>query len=228
MNKDEIINFHFNPNDNRQPCTMQNSDLYCKLRCHEWSDGELACESDMMSIVQKSLTTGKFIWLANCMTKDKKLKAGIEGKRYDFHELQEAYRQLQESDIEATRRYFRLLLEIIHAYNDMYHRFPDVQKDIPLEDFVFFTERVLEIERIGKEYMPDSLRAELYRQIGMFDKCFEFDAMAKRDKDEQELIDEIKFRAAHHDSRPFIIEQCEYCRRGLRMTKRFSCPMRGI
>ena len=221
MNKGKITNFHFNPK-------IQYGDLYCKLNCYEWSDGQFACESNMMSIVQRSRTTGNFIWLADCMTDDKELKEEIEGRHYDFHTLQEAYRQLQEGDDEEINwQYFRLLLEIIHAYNDMYHRVPDVKRDVPLEDFIFFTERVLEIEKKGKKFMPDSLRAELYRQIGMFDKCFEFNAMTSRNKDELELIDEIKFRAVHHDRRPFIIEQCEYCRRGLRMTKRFSCPMSG-
>ena len=225
MNKDEIKEFCPGLGSHEKPAVMRYGGLQCRMQCVEWSDGKLACESNTMSVVQKSRNTGKFSWYTHCITEGNDIKTEYEGKRYTFHELQEAYKQLQDSGEKEERLHVRLLLEIIHAYNDKYHRDTDVKGNIPLDDYLFFTDCVLEIERKGKNILPDSLRADLYRQIGMFEKCFEFSASDCRTRDEKEIVDEVLFRAAHGDSKPFIIEQCEYYKNNMRTTKRFPCQM---
>ena len=85
--------------------------------------------------------------------------------------------------------------------------------------------RIVEIEKKGKNHMPASILAELYREIGMFGKCFEFDATSADSKDEMELITEIQYRAARGDKRLFIIEHSEYFQENLRLRKRTPCPL---
>ena len=85
---------------------------------------------------------------------------------------------------------------------------------------------VFEIQKVGKSLLSPSIRAELYREIGMYAKCFEFESWAGRNMDEREILAEVMFRAAHYESRPFIIEHCDYCRDNTRFKKRTPCPLR--
>ena len=142
---------------------------------------------------------------------------------YTFHELQDAYLQLQNSAQPNDERFVTLLLEIIHAYNDEYNRNPDVKKEPQPGDYGFFVRSVIELQERGKDVLPLSLKAELYREAGMFEQCFAFSSHDCSSTDEKEIMDEVLFRAAHADSRPFIIEQCDYYRYKTRAVKRFSC-----
>ena len=141
-----------------------------------------------------------------------------------FHELKEAYRQLQNSAQPDDKHIVALLLEIIQAYNDEYNRDSNMKKEPGPGDYGFFVRSVLELQERGKDVLPASLRAELYREAGMFEQCFAFSSHDCRTCDEKEIMDEILFRAAHGDCKPFIIEQCEYYSSKPRMAKRCPCP----
>ena len=141
-----------------------------------------------------------------------------------FHELKEAYRQLQNSAQPDDKHIVTLLLEIIQAYNDEYNRDSNMKKEPWPGDYGFFVRSVLELQERGKDVLPPSLRAELYREAGMFEQCFAFSSHDCRTCDEKEIMDEVLFRAAHGDCKPFIIEQCEYYSSKPRTVKRFPCP----
>ena len=141
-----------------------------------------------------------------------------------FHELKEAYRQLQNSAQPDDKHIVTLLLEIIQAYNDEYNRDSNMKKEPWPGDYGFFVRSVLELQEKGRDVLPASLRAELYREAGMFEQCFAFSSHDCRTCDEKEIMDEVLFRAAHGDCKPFIIEQCEFYRNKERMAKRFPCP----
>lgn len=199
--------------------------LQCKLQCIEWSDGRLGCSHKAPSIVQRSRKSGDFIWLSDYIAEGVDMNKSNNAQHYSFKDLEKAYNQLKDKGALNDERYFSLLLEIVQAYNDIYHRNGNVEKEAPFADFLFYVECIVEIEKKGKNHMPASILAELYREIGMFGKCFEFDATSADSKDEMELITEIQYRAARGDKRLFIIEHCEYFQENLRLRKRTPCPL---
>ena len=202
-----------------------NGDLRCRINCFEWSDGRLGCPHKRVSVVQRSRKTGKFIWYTDYIAEGIEMGQSDNAKNYDLHDLQEAFDQLKYIDQLGDKHSLALFLEIIHAYNDEYHRNPLVEKKIPIPDYKLFVECVLEAQKVGKDRLPASMKAELYREAGMFEKCFEFSTTDGRSRDEKEIIGEVLFRAAHGDTKPFIIEQCEYFKRNPRLIKRTPCPM---
>lgn len=151
-------------------------------------------------------------------------QVGCLCRRYTFHELQEAYRNMKNSAQPDDERIITQLLEIVHAYNDEFSRGTHPEKEPQPGDYGFFVKAVLELQEKGRDVLPASLRAELYREAGMFENCFGFSSHACRSRDEKEIMDEVLFRAAHADRRPFIIEQCEFYRDKARPVKRFPCP----
>lgn len=169
----------------------------CMVGCHEWSDGRLACQRQVASALQESR----------------------------FHELLQAYNALCDSATDVdNKQVVTLLLDIVQAYNDEYNRGNDVKKRVAFEDYEFFVKCILQLQELGKEMLPASLKAELYREAGMFEKCLEFSSSDCRSRDEKEIVDEVLFRAAHADSKPFIIEHCDYCKDSKRFKKRTPCP----
>lgn len=87
----------------------------------------------------------------------------------NFQEAREALEQLYESS--DLKRRFTLRLYVLYAYNDMYGRSGVIPLD-GSEDQLFFEENCREM--IKMERTIPTLRAELYREIGDFDKCIEY------------------------------------------------------
>ena len=199
MKEKEVIHFYFGT-DCIPPMGCCNISGF-KAACFEWSDGRLACQQ----------------WVAST------------GEVSRFHELQQTYDALCGSAADVDdKRMVTLLLEIVQVYNDEYNRGCKAQKNVPFSDYEFFVRCILELQERGRKMLPTSLKAELYREAGMFEKCLEFSSADCRSRDEKEIVDEVLFRAAHADTKPFIIEQCEYYSSNLRLAKRFPCPNAGI
>ena len=222
MKDDSIIDFYFG--DEGEQYILPFGDIRCRMQCFEWSDGRLPCFGHTASIVQESRRTGKFIWYTDYVTEGMEMGKSNKASHYGFHKLQEAYHQLKPIGGLDDKRCISLLLEIIRAYNDEFRRNGKKAKKATVCDLHFFTQCILEVENKGKNLLPASIRAELYREAGIFEKCFEFDAAASSSEDEREIITEIQFRAAHLDREPFIIEHCEFYRNNIRFAKRFPCP----
>jgi hypothetical protein len=117
----------------------------------------------------------------------------------NFQEAREALEQLYESSDEKRR--FILRLYVLYAYNDMYGRSGVIPLDAS-EDQLFFEENCREM--IKMERTIPTLRAELYREIGEFDKCIEYlDSLEPASEHENKVRDLIKERALIGDRTVF-------------------------
>ena len=117
----------------------------------------------------------------------------------NFQETREALEQLYESS-DLNRR-FTLRLYVLYAYNDMYGRSGVIPLD-GSEDQLFFEENCREM--IKMERTIPTLRAELYREIGEFDKCIEYlDSLEPAGEHENNVRELIKERALIGDRTVF-------------------------
>lgn len=167
---------------------------------------------------------GDLICSMNCLEwSDGRLSCALEKEWEDYEKLKEAYRQNTE-EVDNKSHVFSLI-KIIQAYNDVFHRYPHLKKEVPAEDYAFFVQCVIEVQKRGRDILPLSYKAELYREAGMFAECLGFAAENIQDRDEKEIIDEILFLAMKGECRPFIIEECEYYQGNIRKKRRFSCSI---
>ena len=117
----------------------------------------------------------------------------------NFQEAREALEQLYESS--DLKRKFTLRLYVLYAYNDMYGRSGVIPLD-GSEDQLFFEENCREL--IKMERTIPTLRAELYREIGEFDKCIEYlDSLEPAGEHENKVRELIKERALIGDRTVF-------------------------
>lgn len=82
-----------------------------------------------------------------------------------FIQAKEAFEQLHSSSNEE--RILELRMHILYGYNDAYGRSDDTEPS--KEDFLYFEANCREL--IKTESISKTLKAELYREIGEFDKC---------------------------------------------------------
>ena len=117
----------------------------------------------------------------------------------NFQEAREALEQLYESS--DLKRRFTLRLYVLYAYNDMYGRSGVIPLD-GSEDQLFFEENCREM--INMDRTIPTLRAELYREIGEFDKCLEYlDSLEPAGEHENKVRELIKERALIGDRAVF-------------------------
>ena len=117
----------------------------------------------------------------------------------NFQEAREALEQLYESS--DLKRRFTLRLYVLYAYNDIYGRSGVIPLD-GSEDQLFFEENCREMIRM--ERTIPTLRAELYREIGEFDKCIEYlDSLEPAGEHENNVRELIKERALIGDRTVF-------------------------
>ena len=117
----------------------------------------------------------------------------------NFQEAREALEQLYESS--DLKRKFTLRLYVLYAYNDMYGRSGVIPLD-GSEDQLFFEENCREM--IKMERTIPTLRAELYREIGEFEKCVEYlDSLEPAGEHENKVRELIKERALIGDRTVF-------------------------
>ena len=178
----------------------------------EWSDGKIETSSARQySLVQRCQFTGRYMWYDEFDA-----AKGLPGdffslRRLDFNELYEAFKEFEENGALAPDKRLMLLWEMVHTYNDMYAR--DCNAPQPSrKEFVRFVDVVLEMQKYGRNDVPLSIKAELFREIGMFSRCISlYEGLpVYGDEDEKEIVDEVKFRAMRGDSAPFVIEQMKY------------------
>lgn len=176
----------------------------------EWSDGKVEIEGYReKSIVQFSKEKNCYVWHDECE----------ESVKLPCREVIAAYRQFEENNGLDDRTRLLLLWEIIHTFNDEYRRNSE-NVNIPTEEAKVFVDTVLAMQKYDNTLVPISIKAELFREAGMFKKCFDFDENNQKSEDEREIISEIHIRAARGDSRPFIIEDMSFYENRKRDTKR--------
>ena len=177
----------------------------CCFYNKEWSDGRVEGVGREASVVQKSHTTGNYMWLADYMAQGDAI--GVENKLeyYGFHDLQEAYHQFEYIGELEDERCVQLLWEIVRAFNDSYRRSSkSPRKKIAPVDSRFYVRCVLELLKKGGDKMSLFEKMELYREVGMFSKCFKIYELEVRGCN-TEMYEELLLRAAHGDSSPFVL-----------------------
>ena len=177
----------------------------------EWSDGKVEIDGYReKTIVQFSKEKNAYVWHDECE----------ECAKLPCREVIAAYRQFEEKEQLDDRTRLLLFWEIIHTFNDEYQR--DCENvNIPAEEAKTFVDTVLAMQKYDSALVPASIKAELFREAGMFKKCFDFDENSQSCEDEREIISEIHIRAARGDSKPFIIEDICFYENRKRNTKRY-------
>ena len=175
------------------------------LRCTEWSDGRVEGVVQDDSIVQKSHTTGNYMWLDDYMAQGVAMGLENKPKIYCFHELQAAYHQFEYIGKLEDERCVQLLWEIVRAFNDRYRRHSKApQEKIAPVDSRFYVRCILELLKKGGDHMSAFEKMELYREAGMFSKCFKIYDSGVRGRSQEEY-EELLFHVARGDSSPFIL-----------------------
>ena len=119
----------------------------------------------------------------------------------NFEEAREALEQLYESSNEKRR--FILRLYVLYAFNDKYGR-EGLKYLLDCEDYLYFVENCREM--IKMEQTNSTLRAELYREIGEFDRCVQYlDSMEPAGEYENQVREQIRQRALDQDRMVFAL-----------------------
>ena len=112
-----------------------------------------------------------------------------------FQEAKEALEQLYESSDEKRR--FILRLYVLYAFNDEHIR-SGKQHSCKSDDYKYFVENCREM--IKMERTIPTLRAELYREIGEFDKCIEYlDSLEPASEHENKVREMIREKALNRN-----------------------------
>mgnify|MGYP006336809677 FL=1 len=119
----------------------------------------------------------------------------------NFEEAREALEQLYESSNEKRR--FILRLYVLYAFNDKYGR-EGLKYLLDCEDYLYFVENCREM--IKMEQTNSTLRAELYREIGEFDRCVQYlDSLKPAGEYENQVREQIRQRALDQDRMVFAL-----------------------
>lgn len=119
----------------------------------------------------------------------------------NFEEAREALEQLYESSNEKRR--FILRLYVLYAFNDKYGR-EGLKYLLDCEDYLYFVENCREM--IKMEQTNSTLRAELYREIGEFDRCVQYlDSLEPAGEYENQVREQIRQRALDQDRMVFAL-----------------------
>lgn len=182
----------------------------CHFSSAVWSDGRVDGAAREASIVQKSHITGNYMWLDDYLAHGNAMGVENKPKFYRFHDLQEAYHQFEYIGELEDERCVQLLWEIVRAFNDRYRRHSGTQtKKISPIDSRFYIKCILELLKKGGDSISSFEKMELYREAGMFSKCFKIYESGVRGRS-TEVFEELLFRAANGDSSPFVVQSDFY------------------
>ncbi len=189
----------------------------------EWSDGRIETLHGEIgvTIVQKNPETGEYIWYKTGWSSEEQCNRVKEPTLLSFEELIQVYDLFDRKDnFPGPYSRIALLWEIVMTYNDTYRRW-NICDNIPANISESFVNAVLDLLSLDKRIVPLNIRAELYREIGMFKKCTAYDENNMPAGEQRELMAEIIYRATLQDNEPFIIEEMKYYNDNKRESKRY-------
>lgn len=209
MSKEKFIDSHTRFLSNRSLPNYCLSDFF--YNGLEWSDGKVV-KSDLgtLCVVHFSKEKGKYVWNDESCGNVEKLP---------FCKLIEAKKELQSQGALDLKKELLLLWEMVFTFNDQYRRGVE-DTTIPAEEAKAFIDIVLEMQEFRNSLVPPTIKAELFREAGMFKRCFDFDENRMENDEESEILSEIHLRAARGDSKPFIIEDIDFYENKFRRVKR--------
>lgn len=118
------------------------------------------------SYVQRCPHCGRYYTLTNQGNRYDIDGFSLEEGNLNFAETKEAFEQISKSGFLNSNEETQIRHMWLHAFNDYYHR-DNQDIDIDADDKEFFNENALWL--IDNGSLDEVLKAELYREIGMFD-----------------------------------------------------------
>lgn len=198
-----------------------------KFRSIEWSDGKLSSlDYNGMTFVQRCPFTGRYLLHDEYKSTFGDNKGFFSVRKLTFNELYDAFRQFEEEKNISDYNRLALLWEAIHSYNDTYWRSCKDEKPSQKE-FIRFVDLVLEMQKYPNNDVPLSIKADLYREIGLFPKVLSLYDKYYYDisGEEKEIFDEVVYLASKGVCSPFVIEDIPHYADGLRRRNR-TCVAR--
>lgn len=158
----------------------------------------------------KSVFLGKYIYKPYYPEEETKVAelwgTGPVCEVRNFAESYDAFKQfLNDPDFSRHSQALtcrRLILQFNYEYAKEKH----YDKASLIADFPKFVDVVFYFLGFS---LPLIVKADLYRQIGMFDKCFELLNILIKDRYDAEIADEIRIRAYFRDRYPFNLFEVE-------------------
>lgn len=168
----------------------------------EWSDGGVTgmCSSYLEPAVKLSRVTGKYIPVGMCEDESGAEDEGnVCNPELGVLEFADAYAQMEEDGTLDSSTRFLLLKNIIHSFNDRYRREYD-SPEPSLKELNCFINAAMAMQRYDNEMVPISLKAELFREIGLFGQvqymCKKFEGAPG--------LEEVLSHALNGKTRPFV------------------------
>ena len=170
--------------------------------------------NETAALVHPGLTTcfhhcGKYFFVDTARSRDDESKwSNLDTGELGYDESLEAYGQLYDAATDAQR--FQLCINLLYAFNDRFHRFPE---DATAENHPNDGEKELARTVIGQliDLNPrgelDLLTAELYREKGDFAECLRIlDAIQESLGSVRFVADQIRAHAVSGDPVVFELE----------------------
>lgn len=130
------------------------------------------------------------------------LESNIDLPEMGVLEFADAYAQMEEDGTLDSSTRFLLLKNIIHSFNDKYRR-EDGSPEPSLKELNCFVNAAMAMQRYDDNMVPTSMKAELFREIGLFGQV---QHMCRHYRDPE--MEEILFRALNGKTRPFVTKVC--------------------
>ena len=209
------------------PFCGEEKELLSLLSCNgigsvSWSDGKtVGPMMPCVSPVQKCPRCGKYFLHYKQKGRTGDTMSDEVGK-LSYSQWIEAYNQFKEDSTIDDRDRCIILMNLIYGYNDAYYRFydesgryifePPFEPAPPKEKVEFFVSIIQKYITLADCSRPDDmlLKAELYREAGMFAQCEEtLDAIDYRQLDSyiRNIYDGIKKRMEAKVTKVFRIEE---------------------
>lgn len=166
-----------------------------------WSDGkEIAPMLPRVSRIQRCPTCGKYFFYSLDVTAGTSNRYGSQSGELPLEYLKEAFAQIQ--SIGHYEYSFRMA--ILWAFNDRYGNME--QSDIPIEEWEYHMNNVQDLLQMG---IDNLFRAELYREIGDFDKAIQILETLEVTNDKKDLhnqmIQQAYRQAQQHNRKIFVL-----------------------
>jgi hypothetical protein len=166
-----------------------------------WSDGKKnAPMLPRVSRIQRCPTCGKYFFCSLDVTAGTSNRYGSQSGELPLEYLKEAFAQIQ--SIGHYEYSFRMA--ILWAFNDRYGNME--QSDIPIEEWEYHMNNVQDLLQMG---IDNLFRAELYREIGDFDKAIQILETLEVTNDKTDLhnqmIQQAYRQAQQHNRKIFVL-----------------------
>lgn len=162
----------------------------------------------------KSIMDGKYYYKPYYPVEEQTLAEhlGIEKplEVWSFAESYEAFKQFEREKLLPKHSYMKTCRRLIAQFNFEYAKDKWYDKADLIADFPKFVDVVFSFIKFP---IPFIVKADLYRQIGMFSKCVDMLNIYIEDQYDAEIAGEILYRACNNDRYAFTLHEVEHLRK---------------